>query len=743
MTISLVIPCRNEAPHLAEIIADVPRTVDEILLVNNGSTDNTLHVMRQLARKNKKIRVIDESRHKKGVGYGYACVAGMNAATGTYIVCMDGDGTYPMRAISSLVAHAQKQKKDLVVASRYSVCRKPYLSGLKIGTWLLNICSALLFGRYLSDVVSGMWVIKKSALPKLKLREGDWNLSLEIKLKTLMTQGLSIDEHSIAPLRRFGESKQQYIKTGLRHVGWLLRYRVKTWSLRGSLVLGVTLLSLISFMYFYGGLFSVDTSSYGKIAEYYAAFDFDKAINGYWSPLISWLLVPFIWFGIDFFVGMRLIVAMAVLILMYSLVVNMQQRFLQRAKPQASLMLAVALSGIGVLFAYWAARTPTPDVLSGLLATAALAGTIALFRRPTMIGGVGAGILWSLVFFAKSFGVFVALAAIGAGLLWLLAARRLTLRHLKATMVLLCIFAVALASWSTAIYMKYGEFSLTMTSRNNFNLIGPEAKRHHQIDYQDVILEPPYPESTSAWDDPSQLSPKAWDLHENTEYYVQHVKMEFTKALHYLLLLGPLVVGAIVLCIIRYRSIHTWILLGVLGVTIVGYSLLFIELRYLYIVAIPLLFFAVSTTNWQMKRTYIMAVLLTLGSLVQVGYQIYTYQNTAAYLRGFRSFHTAVAADIPQGSRIAIQSIDTIAFCYYARSSCVGMGFKLASRDLGNQEKIEKMKRASIHYLLTRSPVDNDAMELIGEYRDTKRYCLQGLHVVSCGEAYILLYRIQ
>lgn len=738
--ISLVIPCRNEALHIEEIVRDIPSVIGEIIIVNNNSTDDTPAVMQRLAKKDRRIVVIDEPRHKDGIGYGYACIAGMNAATGTYIVCMDGDGTYPMDSVEGLAVYADSNNLDLAIGNRYEKFKKPYSTKLKIGTWLLSVFSALLFGRRIKDIVSGMWVVRKSALPKLHLQEGGWNLSLEIKLKALMMRG-RVGEYPITSANRFGESKQQYFKTGWQHAWWLVLYRAKTYPLWGYVALGLALVALIGCMYFYGGLFFVDTPSYGKIAEYYASFQLEKAINGYWSPLISWLLVPFVWLGIDFFVGMRVIVGVAIMGVLHGVIAVLQRRFISNGVRVSGVTLAVVLSSIGTIMVYWAARTATPDVLSGVLAAVAMYGTVLLLQNPTKRRGVTVGLLWALVFFAKSFGLFIAIAAVGVGALWTVVHEKIRKQHVSALIALVVMLGLLLGGWSLAVYAKYGELSLTTTSRNNFNLIGPTAQRHHQIDYQDAVLEPPYDDSVSAWDDPSDLPPKSWKLSENVEYYKAHVADELMKSLRYVVLLGPLVIGSIVVFLWRHRTLTSWMVLASLLAAIVGYSLLFIELRYLYIVAIPLLLFAIGVVNWQSKPIRVVAVVLALGSLVQIGYQMYEYQNTAAYLRGFRELQPQVAEDIPLGSRMAIQSIDTMSFCYYTQSSCVGMGFKLASSDESNDSKIATMKDAGVSYYLTRSPVENEKMTLVGQYYGKKRVCVQNFAIVSCGRAYILLYQ--
>src|SRR5450759_3534247 len=82
--ISLVVPCKNEARIIGAFIKRVPAYVDEILIIDNNSTDDTAAVARKLG-----ARVIRERRSIRGIGYGYAHQTGITHATGDYVVAMD------------------------------------------------------------------------------------------------------------------------------------------------------------------------------------------------------------------------------------------------------------------------------------------------------------------------------------------------------------------------------------------------------------------------------------------------------------------------------------------------------------------------------------------------------------------------------------------------------------------------------------------------------------------------------
>src|ERR1043166_8378340 len=90
LKMSLVIPCYNEEEGVREVIGRCPREIDEIVVVDNNSTDRTAEVARSLGA------VVVSDRKP---GYGAAYKAGLRAATGDVVVTLEGDGTYPPEAV--------------------------------------------------------------------------------------------------------------------------------------------------------------------------------------------------------------------------------------------------------------------------------------------------------------------------------------------------------------------------------------------------------------------------------------------------------------------------------------------------------------------------------------------------------------------------------------------------------------------------------------------------------------------
>lgn len=221
--VSVYFPCRNEAAHLKEVVNRVPAFVDEIIIVSNKSTDNTLAVARKLGPK---VKALADNRTIGSIGYGFAHMTGIKKASGDIIVAADGDATYPVEELAKIIDHLLAGKLDFVACNRYPVqagTKIPYK--LRFGVRLLNLEVRLLYGKKIQDILSGMWVFRGDIKDRLNLTMGDWNLSPEIKLRAATSPTIAFGEYSISQHSRMGSSHQKYFKTGLSHLGWIAKNR--------------------------------------------------------------------------------------------------------------------------------------------------------------------------------------------------------------------------------------------------------------------------------------------------------------------------------------------------------------------------------------------------------------------------------------------------------------------------------------------------------------------------------------
>lgn len=222
-TLSLIIPCKNEAKALETVLSDLPKEIDEIIVVDNNSTDQTKKVARKFGAK-----ILSDSRNdKSGIGYGYAIQKGFSHAHGDIIICMDGDGSYPVNEIPAIVKYLLQKKLDFISCNRLPFKHPQKMSSVRaLGVKILNLTIRLMYGYKIKDSLTGMWVFRKSALENLSFTEGGWNFSLEIKLKTIMSKSLKFAEKQISYQDRVLDlSKQNIVRTGLKHMLYLLKLK--------------------------------------------------------------------------------------------------------------------------------------------------------------------------------------------------------------------------------------------------------------------------------------------------------------------------------------------------------------------------------------------------------------------------------------------------------------------------------------------------------------------------------------
>src|SRR6266516_4200660 len=112
LRITAVIPCINEEIGISEVLREVPPFVDEVIVVDNGSTDRTAVIARDMG-----AHVISELHR----GYGKAYKSGFSRATGDIIVTLDGDHSYPVDALSYLLEAFMHCRVGFLSASRFPI----------------------------------------------------------------------------------------------------------------------------------------------------------------------------------------------------------------------------------------------------------------------------------------------------------------------------------------------------------------------------------------------------------------------------------------------------------------------------------------------------------------------------------------------------------------------------------------------------------------------------------------------
>lgn len=220
-TLTVVIPCYNEEEGIVTTLQDMPKIVDEVLVVDNNSSDRTAEVAESLG-----ARVVHESTQ----GYGAAYKCGFRNARHDILVTMDGDGTYPRNFIPVLVDVMVDEGIDFITCDRTGHKSSGAGTSLRVfGNWILSVVQTVLFGRSISDSQSGMWVIRREILPLLNLTSDGMALSEEIKIEAFAHPDIVARELPIYYRARTGDSKLSVWDDGLRNLQFLFKKRWQMW----------------------------------------------------------------------------------------------------------------------------------------------------------------------------------------------------------------------------------------------------------------------------------------------------------------------------------------------------------------------------------------------------------------------------------------------------------------------------------------------------------------------------------
>src|SRR5271168_421084 len=218
--ITVIIPCLNEEQGIELVLKRMPEFVDEVIVVDNGSTDRTSEVAQGFGAK-----VIRETVR----GYGRSYKAGFAWASGDILVTLDGDHSYPPDAISYLLEAFQHLEVDFLNACRFPVRDAQAMSFKhKFGNWVLSLAMSVLYFRWVRDSQSGMWVFRRSILKDMTLESDGMAFSEEIKIEALKNSRVRFAEISIMYSSRLGEIKLNPWRDGFYNLWFLVRKRFTT-----------------------------------------------------------------------------------------------------------------------------------------------------------------------------------------------------------------------------------------------------------------------------------------------------------------------------------------------------------------------------------------------------------------------------------------------------------------------------------------------------------------------------------
>ena len=224
-TIKVIIPAFNEEKSIAKVITEIPDFVEEIVVVNNNSTDQTAQVATKAG-----ASVLTE----KSKGYGYACLKGIDYLsqknkTPDILVFLDGDFSDFPQELTKVIQPIIDGSVDFVVGARVKELRASgsLTPQQAFGNWLACFLMKILYQSSFTDL-GPFRAIRWETLENLKMSDKTYGWTIEMQLKVLR-QKISYQEVPVSYKKRIGVSKvsgtvKGTIFAGVKIIGWIFKH---------------------------------------------------------------------------------------------------------------------------------------------------------------------------------------------------------------------------------------------------------------------------------------------------------------------------------------------------------------------------------------------------------------------------------------------------------------------------------------------------------------------------------------
>ena len=222
--LSVIVPVYNERNTVAEIVRQM-RAVElplerEVVIVDDGSTDGTGDILKQLA--DSTVRVVV---HRANQGKGAAVRTGLAQVTGDLVLIQDADLEYDPEDWPKLLAPVLKGRAQVVYGSRFTGERRNMLFLHWVGNRLLSLCTNILYNTTLSDMETCYKLFDRDVIQHIALHAQRFDFEPEVTAKVLR-QGIRIYEVPISYSgREFDEGKKITWHDGLVALRTLIKYR--------------------------------------------------------------------------------------------------------------------------------------------------------------------------------------------------------------------------------------------------------------------------------------------------------------------------------------------------------------------------------------------------------------------------------------------------------------------------------------------------------------------------------------
>ena len=224
-SLSIFFPCYNEEGNVERVVraalAAAPSVADdfEVIVVNDGSRDQTGALADRLAAELSRVRVVHHPRNR---GYGAAVRSGFDAATKEFVFFTDGDGQFDLAELPLLAGLMAGGDCDLAVGYRIKRA-DPFTRSAK--AWAYRMVIRALFGLRVRDIDCAFKLVRRSVFEKVHLAAEGALVSAELLIRA-RNAGFRIREVGVHHYpRQAGRQSGASLRVVLRTIGELVRLR--------------------------------------------------------------------------------------------------------------------------------------------------------------------------------------------------------------------------------------------------------------------------------------------------------------------------------------------------------------------------------------------------------------------------------------------------------------------------------------------------------------------------------------
>ncbi len=233
-TLSILIPCYNEAPYIAAVLENIIRAPlqypleKEIVVVDDGSADNSFAIIQQIQQAYPGTRIL-AFRQDKNRGKGAAIQKAIELCSGEIAIVQDADFEYDPADYNRLLRPVMEGHADVVYGSRFvgGEAHRVLFFFHTIGNKFLTFLSNLFSQLNLTDMETGYKLFRTEYLRRLRLKEKGFGFEPEVTAKISKIKGIRIYEVGISYFgRTYSEGKKIGWKDGIYTIYCIFRYNL-------------------------------------------------------------------------------------------------------------------------------------------------------------------------------------------------------------------------------------------------------------------------------------------------------------------------------------------------------------------------------------------------------------------------------------------------------------------------------------------------------------------------------------